>query len=125
MNDSMIYLATRRVAERTGTIRNIYRVADGRFVVSGRTLKKLALTADEYMTGLQGIEPVDKQTALQLIAENGYKKGVDPNAAEDMEGIEEFGSGEEEVIVPQQESEQEEVENEGEEENINNENKED
>ena len=125
MNDSMIYLATRRVAERTGTIRNIYRVADGRFVVSGRTLKKLALTADEYMTGLHGIEPVDKQTALQLIAENGYKKGADPNAAEDMEGIKEFGGGEEEVIVPQQEREQEEVENEIGEENINNEDKED
>lgn len=123
MNDSMIYLATRRVAERTGTIRNIYRVADGRFVVSGRTLKKLALTAAEYMTGLQGIEPVDKQTALQLIAENGYKKGADPNAAEDMEGIEEFGGGAEKAAVAQ--IEQEEVENEGEEENIDNENKED
>jgi len=125
MNDSMIYLATRRVAERTGSVRNLYRVADGRFVVSGRTLKKVALTAEEYMTGLQGIEPVDRQTVLQLIAENGYKKGADPNAAEDMEGIEEFGGGEEGAVVEQPQTEQEEVVNESEEENIDNENKED
>lgn len=71
------YLATRKVAERCGNIYNTYRVADGRYVVSDRHLKRLVLSPQEYITGIEGIEMVSEQEALKLIKANGKKKGYD------------------------------------------------
>lgn len=74
--DSSYFLATKDVAIRGGDIENRYRTADGRFVVSGRYLKRITLTSSEFLTGLQGITPISEQEADALIVANGYRKGL-------------------------------------------------
>lgn len=76
MVESSFFLATKEVAIRGGDIANRYRAADGRFIVSNRYLKRIVLTASEYITGLKGVTPITEQEANALIAANGYKKGT-------------------------------------------------
>lgn len=70
------YLATRDVAERCGNIDDVYRVKDGRFVLSDRRLKRINLLPEEYATGIKGITQVSEDEAIVLISANGYKKGL-------------------------------------------------
>ena len=76
MVDNSYFLVTQAVAIRGGDIANRYRAADGRFIVSGRYLKRISLTGSEYITGLQGVTQISEQEANALIAANGYKKGT-------------------------------------------------
>lgn len=75
--DSATYLVIREVAIRSGVIESRYRIADGRFVLSNKDLSLVRLTSDEYITGLQGIERVSEAEAQRLIAENGFRRGLD------------------------------------------------
>ena len=70
-----IFIVTREVALRTGDIQNHYRTKDGRFILDSRTLAMIRFTPEEYISGLQGIEKITKQEALELIAKGGYHLG--------------------------------------------------
>ena len=74
--DSAIYLVTREIAMRSGTINSRYRIADGRFVLSNKDLAMIRFTSEEYLTGLQGVERVDERDAQRLIAENNFQRGL-------------------------------------------------
>lgn len=73
------YVVPRSVAVRTGDISSVYKTADGRYVMDSRLLGRIRLTADEYLTGLQGIERISREEALTLIARGGF--GTDGNPA--------------------------------------------
>ena len=73
--DTALYFVTRDIALRSGLIQSRYRIADGRFVLDNKDLSRVRFTTDEYISGLQGVEKTDEQTAQTLIAQNGYQMG--------------------------------------------------
>lgn len=75
MIDSANYLVSKDIAERSGKIAERYRTNDGRYILSSRDLAAIRLTADEYATGLKGIEKITIEQAKTLVARGGYKKG--------------------------------------------------
>ena len=75
--DSTYYLVSQEIAMRGGDIANRYRAEDGRFIVSARYLKRITLQGEEYLTGLQGIEPITEEESEALISANGFKKGLE------------------------------------------------
>ena len=79
MVDIAFYFATREIAERCGKTQNRFVITDGRYVLDNADLDSIRLTSDEYITGLQGIERVDKETALAAIKANGSKMGYQVN----------------------------------------------
>ena len=68
------YLADASVAQRAGVERIRYMAADGRYIVNDSDLRRIRLTAEEYVTGLP-VELVSHEKAKQLIRENGYDLG--------------------------------------------------
>lgn len=76
MLDTAFYLVTSEIARRGGVIESRYRVSDGRFVLDNKDLSRIRLSADEYVTGLEGVEKISAHEAKTLIAKNGFKKGV-------------------------------------------------
>jgi len=83
MIDDTIYLATADVAQRAGVYETAYQVKDGRFVVDRNDIRRIRLTGDEYLTGIQGIEKISQQQAEVLISENHYRRAGDPNDKEE------------------------------------------
>lgn len=75
MLDTAIYIVERDIARRSGLLASRYRTADGRFVLNNRDLARVRMTAEEYVTGLQGIEKVTHEEARTLIARGGFKMG--------------------------------------------------
>ena len=79
MIDTQVYLVTREVAQRTGQLQYKYRTRDGRFIVDSRTLSMVRMTTEEYIHGIQGIEPITVEEMEALKAENGYVMGDAPS----------------------------------------------
>lgn len=77
MLDSAFYFVIKDIAIRSGVVQNRYRIADGRFVLDNNDLARVRFTTDEYISGLEGVEKTDKETALRLIKENGYQMGLE------------------------------------------------
>lgn len=75
MIDTAIYIVDRDIAIRSGLLESRYRTADGRFVLNKRDLARVRLTADEFITGLTGVEKVTPEEAKTLIAQGGFKMG--------------------------------------------------
>ena len=76
MLDTAFYLVTRDIAVRSGVVNERYRTSDGRFVLDNKDLGRIRLTSEEFVTGLKGIESVDRATAYALIQQNGNKRGL-------------------------------------------------
>lgn len=75
MLDTAFYLVSRDIAVRSGVVNERYRTADGRFVLDNKDLGRIRFTSDEFVSGLKGIERVDRATAYALIQQNGNKRG--------------------------------------------------
>ena len=75
------YLVTREVVLRTGQHPYKYRTQDGRYVIDTRTLRRINFTTEEFLNGIQGIEPITEEEAHTLIAKNGYVMGDEPSKA--------------------------------------------
>lgn len=73
--DTAFYLVTRDIAIRSGLKDSRYRIADGRFVLDNKDLSRVRFTTDEYISGLQGVEKTNEETARTLIAQNGFVMG--------------------------------------------------
>ena len=111
---------SRAIAERTGRINARYRTRDGRYIIDNNDLKRLRLTAEEYITGLKGVERIDDTEAKRLIALGGRAMGVAPvEDASPADMIEEALEGAaapsedavDEAAIQSQQTEQEEEEN--------------
>jgi len=90
MMDYGVYLASQDIAVRSGVARARYRIADGRFVLDSKDLSRVRLTSQEYITGLQGVERTDEETARALIAQNGHQMGLPAdNSADEVENLHE------------------------------------
>lgn len=76
MKEEKIYSASADVAERAQCIESSYRTADGRYIISEKTLRDLRfqMTAEEFVTGVDVII-VTKDEAERLIKEGGYMIG--------------------------------------------------
>lgn len=83
--DSSRFLVTKDIAIRSGFINSRYRIADGRFVLDNKDLSCVRFTVEEYISGLEGVEKVDDETAQRLIAENGYQIGPEEESQPDVE----------------------------------------
>lgn len=77
------YIVPHQIALRTGDIGNCYKTADGRYVMDSRLLKRIQLTGDEFLNGLNGIERISRNEALTLIAQGGYKTDNDEKKKEE------------------------------------------
>lgn len=75
MLESATYLVTKEIAIRSGLIDSRHRIADGRFVLNDRDLSRIRLTADEYITGLTGVEKITSLEAKTLIRQNDFALG--------------------------------------------------
>lgn len=75
MVDIAFYLATEGVARRCGLTNARYITQDGRYILSNKDLRRLRLTSQEFINGLQGIELVTREDAEGLIAANNYTLG--------------------------------------------------
>lgn len=75
MIDNDNFLVSREVAERTGLLSQKYRTADGRFILDRKSLGRITLKGDEFISGIQGVEKITREEALTLIAQNGYVLG--------------------------------------------------
>ena len=107
---------SRAIAERTGRINARYRTRDGRYIIDNNDLKRLRLTAEEYITGLKGVERIDDTEAKRMIALGGRAMGVAPvEEASPADMIEEALEGAaapsedavDEAAIPSQQTEQE------------------
>lgn len=117
--DSAIYLVTRDIAMRSGSIDSRYRTADGRFILNNKDLSLVRLTSSEYINGLQGVERISEAEAQRLIAENHFQRGLGlgttqapANKTEETEAAVETPA--EEVETPQDEVEEPQDENDNE-----------
>lgn len=77
MIDNDNFLVSRAVAERAGVIGQKWKTDDGRYILDRKTLSRIRLTSEEYITGLQGVERVTKEEAITLAAKAGWKMGDD------------------------------------------------
>lgn len=70
------FLAPADIVRRAGVINSSYRVADGRFVITANTLRRLQmrLTAEELMHGLD-IEEISATEARRLVEANNHQTG--------------------------------------------------
>lgn len=109
MVDTAIYLVPEEIARRCDCIKDRYRTQDGRYIVWNKDLAKIRLKSDEYLTGLQGIEKIEKSEAEALIRQNGYAMGAPANH-EEAAATEEAPA--EEAEAPAEENANEEQENE-------------
>lgn len=82
MMDAATYLVSEEIALRSGLIESRYRIADGRYVLNDRDLARIRFTADEYISGLPGVEKTTSQAAGTLIARNNYQLGPASEAGE-------------------------------------------
>lgn len=98
------YIVPKDVALRTGDISNCYKTDDGRYVMDSRQLQRIRLTGDEYLTGLQGVELIDRNEALTLIAKGGY---TTDSTEEETASATEGEGGQADEQAPAEDSEQE------------------
>ncbi len=70
--DLKFYAVTEDVARRAGLKDQRYKTRDGRYILDNNDLGRIALTSDEYISGLDGVEAISKDEAKRLIAEGGY-----------------------------------------------------
>lgn len=70
--DLRFYVVTEEVARRAGLQDQRYRTKDGRYILDNNDLGRIALTSDEYISGLHGVEVISKEDAKNMIAEGGY-----------------------------------------------------
>lgn len=89
MMDAATYLVSEEIALRSGLIESRYRIADGRYVLNDRDLARIRFTADEYISGLPGVEKTTSQAARTLIAQNNYQLGPAQEPAEEETPAEE------------------------------------
>ena len=86
------YKVTEDIAIRSGLIAERYRTADNEhWILDNKDLSRVRFTADEYITGLSGVEKTTENEAETLIALGGYKFGY--------EGLDDDGN----VVVDKQE----------------------
>ena len=72
MVENALYLSGEEIARRCGVYETAYVTVDRKFIVDMADLKRLRMTATEFVSGLD-IEPVTKDEADRLIAENNYR----------------------------------------------------
>lgn len=101
MLEIAFYLVTKDVAQRCGLVGQRYMSQDQRYILDNKDLSRARLTADEYITGLQGIEKITKERAQELIKANGYsmkpRQEEQPTDTEETAQTEENGGGEETI----------------------------
>jgi len=85
MEGNAVYLVTEEVARRAGVQDTAYVTADGRYVIDLADFKRLRMTAEEYITGVAGVERITAEESRVLVMENGYRRAAD-TAAEDGAG---------------------------------------
>lgn len=73
--DAATYLVSEDIARRSGLIDSRYRIQDGRYVLNDRDLARIRFTADEYISGLPGVEKTTSEEAHTLIAGNNFHLG--------------------------------------------------
>ncbi len=74
MVNNAYYLTDAEVARRAGVYDVAYVTADGKFVLDLADFKRLRLTPEEYIGGVNGVEKVTRERAMALIAENGHRR---------------------------------------------------
>lgn len=117
------YKVTEDIAIRSGLIAERYRTADNEhWILDNKDLSRVRFTADEYISGLSGIEKITENEAETLIALGGYKfgyEGLDENGNVVVDEQEETKSESEETISPEDTGSVEEVLGGGDDENEN------
>lgn len=110
MVENALYLAGEEIARRCGVYETAYVTADRKFVIDMSDLKRMRMTGDEYINGLN-IEKVSEEEAERLIAENKYRT-IGQMDDDEAKAAEEQADTVEETPVEeeQEESEQEEEE---------------
>ena len=78
MLDTSYYKVTREIAQRSGLINVRYRTQDGFYILDNNDLSRIRIKSSEYLTGLQGVQPISKEEAKAIIEQNGYKMGAAP-----------------------------------------------
>lgn len=76
MVDIAFYLVSESIARRSGVMQSRYRTQDGRFILDTKDLSNIRLTSDEFITGLEGVEKIEKNDAMLLIKQNNYTMGL-------------------------------------------------
>lgn len=105
--DVSYFLVIPEIAKRTGVLDSRYYIADGRYVMDNKDLSYIRFSTEEIISGLEGIERVEKSAALTLIAENGYKMGVQDKAVESETSETEIEEDNQEQVVEESENEEE------------------
>lgn len=113
------YKVTKDVAIRSGLIELRYRTIDKKYILDNKDLSRIRLSADEFLTGLQGIERVPESEVETLIAEGGYKFGYDgldeeeeteltamEETSDESDKVEESVDEQQEVVDEQEEQEE-------------------
>lgn len=118
MRKEATFLASVDVARRAGVTGTNYRVKDGRYVISEKSLRSLRmnLKPEEYVNGLD-VELVSESEALRLIKEAGYdigehidsqeEDGMAPEAVTDAQSQKPVQSGQEAEKTSQTDNEEE------------------
>ena len=86
--DLKFYAVTEEVARRAGLLDQRYRTRDGRYILDNNDLGCIALTSDEYISGLHGAEAISREDAKNMIAEGGYGIGSAQDEKETTNGKE-------------------------------------
>lgn len=95
MVENTLYLATEEVAKRAGVYEVAYVTRDRRFILDSMEVRRIRMTGEEYISGISGLEPVSREEAQALIAENGYRRIGDMDDEEPEAGVTSVESQEE------------------------------
>lgn len=79
MVNKTFYLVDDSICERCGLKGKRYMTEDGRYVLDDKDLRRVNMTAAEYIHGLKGVSKVDEDTARLLIAQGGYRMKEEDN----------------------------------------------
>jgi len=74
MVNNAFYLTSAEVARRAGVYEVAYVTEDRKFILDLADFKRLRLTAEEYIGGIEGVERISRETAMELIAANGHRR---------------------------------------------------
>lgn len=79
MIDIKFYVISAALAQRIGLVGKRYLTQDGRYIIDNADLKRLSLTSEEFINGVQGLQAINKEEAKAMIALGGYTLGGIPN----------------------------------------------
>lgn len=105
--DIAFYKVVKEIAIRSGLIEERYRTKDNHYILDNKDLSRVRFTTDEYINGLSGVERIPDNEVETLIAEGGYKFGYDDLIEDKETNIE---SQEQEEVVNEEQSNEENVE---------------